>query len=95
VRSPEQLALSPELETLDQLLGGAMSLAVIRRLYPDDASFAQSIHALLRAGDVQLISQDVRVPQWRWRELFTEGRVLSDLSQFELDATEPGVRRIA
>jgi hypothetical protein len=87
--------LSPELETLDQLLGGAMSLAVIRGLYSDDASFAQSVHALLRAGDVQLISKGVQVPQWRWRELFTEGRVFPELSQFELAATEQGVRRVA
>jgi hypothetical protein len=34
--------MSPELETLDQLAGGDMSLAVIRRLYPDVDRFVMA-----------------------------------------------------
>jgi len=94
-RDAEQLALSAELETLDQLLGGTLPLKVIRDLYPDDASFARSVHALLRDGDVQLITEGAEVPQWQWRELFTEGRILSELPQFRVDLTEQGARRIA
>jgi len=40
--------MSPELETLDQLLGGPMPLPVIRRLYPDYRAFANGTLALLR-----------------------------------------------
>lgn len=87
--------MSTELETLDQLLGGDLPLRVIRGLYPDAESFTNAIHAMLRAGDVQLLSEGkAEVPPWQWREFFVPGRGLPELSQFRLALTEQGMRRI-
>jgi hypothetical protein len=85
-----------ELDILDQLLGGDMSLAEIHRLYTDDKAFAHSIHSLLACGDIRLLAEDgSEVPRWRWRELFVEGDVLKSLSHFMLTLTDQGTRRVA
>jgi hypothetical protein len=88
--------MSLELETLDQLLGGDLPLAVVRGLYPDDQTFAQVIHALVRGLDVRLLTIDGRiVPRWQWRGLFVEMRVLHRLPQFRLSITEQGARKVS
>ena len=87
--------MSRELETLDQLLGGGMPLQVVRKLYPDDKSFAVAIHALLRNGDVRLLSDGTEVPQWRWRELFEAGAVTEEMPRLRLDITDQGASRVA
>jgi hypothetical protein len=88
--------MSPELETLDQLLGGDLQLSVIRGLYPDDQTFAHSIHSLLRNGDVRLLSDDgADVPPWRWRDLFILGGVTGELLRLTLVLTEQGIRRVS
>lgn len=87
--------MSLELETLDQLLTGSMPLRIIRELYPDDRAFATSIHALLRNGDVLLMSKGVEVPRWQWRDLFEAGGVIQEIQWFELDLTEQGARRVS
>ena len=38
--------MSPELETLDQLLGGALALAIIRGCYPDHDRFVRGVSGL-------------------------------------------------
>jgi hypothetical protein len=81
--------MSPELETLDQLLGGDLPLATIRGLYPDDASFQRGVLGLLQEGDIALIA-DGDVPQWRWRD------VLAAIPHgFILRLTEQGAKKIA
>jgi hypothetical protein len=88
--------MSSELETLDQLLGGALSLEIILRVYPDANAFQRGVHGLLSNGDVRLLADDgVEVPSWRWRELFIEGGVTKELDQLKLDITEQGVRKIS
>jgi hypothetical protein len=87
--------MSPELETLDQLLCGALSLGIILRLYPDASAFQRGVHGLLSVGDVRLLAGDgIEVPAWRWRELFIEGGVMNTLDQLMLDITDQGARRI-
>ena len=87
---------SPELETLDQLLGGDMPLSVIRRAWPDDARFLVGVKALVLARDVLLLAHDgAEVPQWRLRELFDERSVLNELNRFTLHLTQQGNRRVA
>ena len=39
--------MSPEIETLDQLLGGEMPLSAIRQLYPDQSGFEGEMLGLL------------------------------------------------
>jgi hypothetical protein len=87
--------VSPELETLDQLLDGHMPLQVIRALYPDDKAFADGIQGLLRNGDVQLLSEGTEVPPWRWRELFEAGGVVHEMPRLRLAVTDQGARRVS
>ncbi len=88
--------MSAELETLDQLLGGVLSLAVIRNLYPDGDAFRRGVFGLLSSGDVCLMMVDQTiVPSWRWRELFVDGTVMNDLGNLNLKITFKGARRIA
>jgi hypothetical protein len=88
--------IAPELETLDQLLGGELSLAVIRALYPDAQAFMKGILGLLTCGDVNLFTPNRDcVPAWRWRELFIDGIVMSELESLTLRITEQGTHRIA
>ncbi len=85
----------PELETLDQLLGGELPLSIIRALYADHESFARGVHALLLNRDVELLSEDgVVVPQWRWRELFVDGIIEKEMPVLKLRITDRGCRRI-
>jgi hypothetical protein len=88
--------MSPELETLDQLLGCELSLGVISALFPSREEFEKSVLELLRNGDVLLInSEDKEVPNWRWRELFSDSGTHQELESPRLKITPLGVRRIA
>ena len=87
---------SPEIETLDQLLGGALRLNVIRRFYGSDQHFTRGTLRLLQGGDVRLFDDShSEVPRWRWRPLFVEGEVLSALRSFTLDVTDSGAARVS
>lgn len=88
--------MSPELETLDQLLGGPLPLTVIRGIYPDVETFRVGVFGLLTSGDVCLLTSDrTEVPSWRWRELFVDGTVIKELKSMKIEITSQGVRRIA
>ena len=78
--------MSPELETLDQLICGDMPLMAIRHVYPDPAAFLRGIHGLLKCGDVLLF--------WRWRDLFDNGAVLESPDGMTLSMTEQGAKRV-
>ena len=85
--------MTPELETLDQLLGGDMALTTIRGLYPHDDACRDGILGLLRGGDVQLLGPDnLEIPRWRWPALFANDKAWSGLV---LRLTEQGLARIA
>ena len=59
---------APELETLDQLLGGDMPLTVIAKLYSSPEAFRTGIRGLLSCVDVLLLDTEGNgVPTWRWR----------------------------
>jgi hypothetical protein len=88
--------MSAELETLDQLLGGDLSLTVIRNLYPDEEGFRQGVLGLLSSGDVRLFMSDqTPVPGWRWAELFVADNLMHELGNMKLSLTAQGTRRIA
>jgi hypothetical protein len=90
------MAQSPEMETLDQLLGGEMRLSIIRQLYDSDQSFTRGTMRLLQSGDVRLFDEShLEVPRWRWRPLFEEGEVLPALQSFTLDVTEAGAGKVS
>jgi hypothetical protein len=88
--------MSPELETLDQLLGGNLSLEIVRKLYPDAESFKRGVLGLLSSGDVRILTIDQdEVPKWHWKELFVDGTVMKDLGCLRLAITAQGARRVA
>jgi len=88
--------LTPELETLDQLLGGDLPLTIVRKFYPDDTAFIRGVLGLLNCGDVRLFARGKPdVPQWQWRELFIEGTVLKKLGKLRLDITNQGAKRVS
>jgi hypothetical protein len=83
--------VSPELETLDQLLGGDMPLAVIRQLYGDAAGFVRGLGGLLATGEVRLVAADgAAVPAWQWRETLAADPLLD----MTVSLTPAGARRI-
>jgi hypothetical protein len=87
--------MSPELETLDQLQAGDLPLAIVRKVYPDTETFSRGILGLLSSGDVSLFTtDDMEVPRWRWRELFVDGAVMSELDRLKLAITDQGAHRI-
>jgi len=87
--------MTPELETLDQLLGGDLPLSVVRNVYPDSEAFRRGVLGLLSCGDVCLLAGDrTVVPAWRWRELFVESTVVDELGNMRLRITAQGARRI-
>jgi hypothetical protein len=90
------VAQSPEMETLAQLLGGEMRLSIIRGFYDSAEHFARGTMGLLQDGDVRLFDQShTEVPRWRWRPLFEEGEVLSALESFTLDVTDAGAAKVS
>jgi hypothetical protein len=87
--------MSPELETLDQLLGSDLSLGIVLRLYPDAAAFKRGVLGLIAGGDVYLLTSDnIEVPDWRCRELFADGSVTQEMEQMKLRITAQGALRI-
>jgi hypothetical protein len=85
--------MSPELETLDQLLGGDLTLAVVRGLFETDVRFVRAVLAMLDAGEIRLYANGVEVPRWRWREMLSAPGQ-SGLAEPRLTITEAGGRRI-
>jgi hypothetical protein len=84
--------MSLELETLDQLLGGQMPLAVIRSIFPNDERFRQAMLGLLAGGDVELVDgHGGLVPHGNWHASLGA----ADATSLILRLTERGARRIA
>ena len=87
--------MSPELETLDQLLGSDLPLGIVLRLYSDAAAFKRGVLGLITSGDVRLFTNDdAEVPSWRCRVIFAEGTVMEEMERMKLRITPQGVRRI-
>jgi hypothetical protein len=87
--------MSPELETLDQLQGGDLSLAIVRTVYQDEETFRRGVLGLLSSGDVSLFTtDDIEVPRWRWPGLFGGGAIIMELDRLKLAITDQGAQRI-
>jgi hypothetical protein len=81
--------MSPELETLDQLLGGDAPLSLIRDLYENPEHFTRAMIAMLEAAEVRVVGSDgIEIPRWRWHD------VLSSQFGAKVSITAAGVRRI-
>ncbi|SMP78258.1 hypothetical protein SAMN06265222_12517 [Neorhodopirellula lusitana] len=82
--------MSPEMETLDQLLCEPLTLEVVRKLYPDPRRFTAGILAMLESRDIAMLDTAGQpIPTWdRHRHL---GDVTSDI---RLAITDRGIKRI-
>lgn len=89
-RLQQWLRMAPQLETLDQLLGGDMPLSVIQQLYVDQQAFETGVLGLLNGGDARLISASHEMPRWEWKDAL---HAQSD--QCTLSITRQGVERIS
>lgn len=88
--------MTPELEVLDQLLGGDLSLAIIADLFPDRERCRQAIGAMLRAGEVCILdSQGHALQAWRYRELENTPDAWSEGTAYRLSITEAGAKRVS
>ena len=86
---------SVETEILDQLLGGGLSLKILRMVSPSDERFLQAILGLLRSGDLIVLGSDgSEVADWRWRALFRDGEVMAGLEEYQAQITDQGAERV-
>lgn len=86
------MTISPELEVLDQLLGGPKPLAVIRRVFESDDHFRRALLAMLYAGDIRLLRDErTEVRSWEWQSMLSDPRQWSD---HRLSLTDQGLHRI-
>jgi hypothetical protein len=83
----------PEMETLDQLLGGPVPLSVIRRVFEDDDHFRVAVFAMLQAKDVKLSrAEETAIQSWKWMDVLNEP---DDWLSYDLSLTASGMKRIA
>jgi hypothetical protein len=89
--------MSPELEILDQLLGGDMPLAVIRQVcHQDSDRRSHSIGMMLRDGVIELVNaKGETVLPWRRRELLNAESIWEQGSGYYLRLTKTGARIIS
>jgi len=80
--------MSSELELLDQLMGGPLSLTTARKIFADERRFLHAAAAMLSDGQIRLLSEGgPEVPHWKWAE------VLSG-ADGSLEITDHGLRII-
>jgi hypothetical protein len=90
------VAMTPELEVLDQLVGGDLSLAVIADLFPDQDRCRQAIGAMLKAGEVCILdAQGQALAAWRYRELEDAPDTWSKATAYRLSITDAGAKRVS
>lgn len=88
--------MTPEIEVLDQLLGGDLSLAVIAGLFSDEDRCRRAIGAMVEAGDVCILDADGKaVPAWRYRDLDNAPDTWSKTTPYRLSITEAGAKRVS
>ena len=88
--------MTPELEVLDQLLGGDLPVNVIAGLFSESGRCRKAIGAMLHQGENLLLDpSDSPLSVWRYRELQSNNDFWSEGTLYRLSITEIGVKRIA
>ncbi len=82
--------MSPELEALDQLLGGDLPASMIQRLFADNDHFLTAMCAMLTAEEIRLVNTDrTAIQRWEWSHALA---MQCDSLRFEI--TDAGADRI-
>jgi hypothetical protein len=85
--------MSPELEILDQLVGGDMLVCVLRQLFQDEEHFIRATTWMLNQGEIQLIDQEgAEVPAWNWKHALRKS-LETPADEYRLSITLSGCRR--
>jgi hypothetical protein len=85
----------PELEVLDQLLGGDLPLNVIAGLFPDRDRCRRAVGAMLKGGEVCILDAAGQpVPEWRYRELEYAPDIWSEGTTYRMSIADAGAKRI-
>jgi hypothetical protein len=88
---PRMEPMSPELEMLDQLLGGDLPVAVVRSFFDDDQRFVHAALVMLNAREIKLLDEDgTDIPKWKWSEILK-----SNAGNPRIQITDGGITRIA
>lgn len=88
--------MTPELEVLDQLLGGDLSLTTIADLFPDQDRCRRAIGAMLKAGEVRILDAGGQeLPAWRYREVEAAPDTWSKATTYRLSITDAGAKRVS
>jgi hypothetical protein len=84
---------SPELELLDQLLGGDMPLSAIHKIFSDEARFSRALSAQLASGEIRLITiNGTDIPDWKRSDVLADPSAWSGLL---ISLTLIGSRRVS
>ena len=87
---------APDLETLDQLLGGDLSLTIIRGLFEDDQRFTRAMLAMLDARELRLLAPDGDdVPKWRRQAVLASTTNGEPVDVYKISITDSAARRMA
>ncbi|MDG3006722.1 hypothetical protein [Paludisphaera mucosa] len=86
--------MSPELETLDQLLGGELPLVVVRGFFDEGERFEKAMAAMLCVGEIRLLIEGGEIPHRRWAELLAAARDQKCPAGVWIDITDAGIQRI-
>lgn len=92
----ERLLMTPEIEVLDQLLGGDLPLNLIADLFPGRSRCQRAILAMLRNDEVSLLDPaGDPVPEWHYRELQDQPNFWIKGTRYRLTITNKGARRMS
>jgi hypothetical protein len=86
--------MSPELETLDQLVGGDLPATVIRDLFDNDEHFIQTMAAMLISGEIRLLEEKNEIPSSCWRQKLALACMNASRIGIEISTTDEGCHRI-
>jgi hypothetical protein len=86
------MSYPPELELVDQLLGGSMALPVVCGLFENDAHARRVLAAYVSNGVVVLSDEDGNLPAWKCQEVFRNSQPLSGYTKVRVVVTEKGAK---
>jgi hypothetical protein len=88
--------MTPEIEVLDQLLGGDLPLNVIDSLFSERSRCQRAIFEMLRSGEVTLLDPEGNnVPTWRYRDLQEQPDFWIKGTRYRIAITDKGARRVS
>jgi hypothetical protein len=88
----EQVAMSPELTILDDLLCGELSFPIARMIFRDEDRMRHSISEMLREGEIVFIDNEgVELPAWKCRQALNDPEMIHDV---RIRITAQGVSRV-